>query len=140
MKWFLPRKLADLLRIYFLLIVSRNHSNRVKYCSNIRILTDYTGCCPLHNVYFYVMQINRWRNFKDKGHLFYIKPLDDCTKIHRISFLRIFFVYFDKTVLLYRRCLMSKFPEILILLCRKIFFLYTTFHETFSNSCSFALI
>ena len=36
---------------------------------------------------------------------------------------------------------MLKFPEILILLCRKIFSVfYPIFHETFSNSCGFALI
>ena len=40
MEWFLLRRFINLLRIYFLLIVSRNHSNRVKYCSDIRILTN----------------------------------------------------------------------------------------------------
>ena len=35
---------------------------------------------------------------------------------------------------------MLKFPEILILLCRKTFSVfYPIFHETFSNSCSFNL-
>ena len=64
------------------------------------------------------------------------------TKICRISLLRTFFISLDKSVLLHRRCcLMSKFPEILILLCRKIFSVfYPIFHETFSNSCGFALI
>ena len=42
--------------------------------------------------------------------------------------------------MLHRRCLMLKFPEILILLCRKTFSVfYPIFHETFSNSCSFNL-
>ena len=47
----------------------------------------------------------------------------------------------DKSVLLHRRCWMSKFPEILILLCRKIFSVFCPiFHKTFSNSCGFAFI
>ena len=46
-------------------------------CSDIRVLTDYTGSFPLLNVYSKDIQINRWRNFDDKGHLFYIAPLDD---------------------------------------------------------------
>ena len=60
MEWFLLRRLVDLVRIYFLLIFSRNHSNRV----NIILLSGfrqiYGGCYPLHNVYFNDMQINRW--------------------------------------------------------------------------------
>ena len=63
-------------------------------------------------------------------------------EICRISFLRtFFFVSLDKSVLLHHRCLMSKFPEILILLCKKIFSVfYPILHETFSNSCGFALM
>ena len=63
------------------------------------------------------------------------------TKFRRISLLRTFFVSLDKSALLHRRCLMSKFPEILIRLCRKIFSVFCPiFHETFSNSSGFALI
>ena len=91
-----------------------------KYCSDIRISTDYAGCYPPHNVYFSDMQINRWRNFKDKRHLFTL-DLPMTTKIRRISPLIYLFISLDKSVLLNGRCcLMSKFPEILILLCRKI--------------------
>ena len=42
-------------------------------------------------------------------------------EIHRVSLLGIFFfISLDKTVLLHHRCLISKFSEILILVCRKI--------------------
>ena len=62
------------------------------------------------------------------------------TEIHRISLLRTFFVSLDKSVLLHCRCLMLKFAEILILFCRKIFFVFfLILQETFSNSCDFAL-
>ena len=63
------------------------------------------------------------------------------TEIHRISLLRTFFVSLDKSVLLHCRCLMLKFAEILILFCRKIFFVFfLILQETFSNSCDFVLI
>ena len=43
--------------------------------------------------------------------------------------------------MLHCRCLMSKFPEILILVCRKIFSdFYPILHETFSNSSGFPLM
>ena len=89
MEWFLPQRFVDLVRIHSLLIVSRNHSNRV--ISGFRQI--YAGCYPLHNVYFNDMQINRWRNFKDKGHLFTLN-LAMTTKIRRISLLRTFFYFF----------------------------------------------
>ena len=92
------------------------------------------------NAYFNDRQINRWQNFEDKGHIFYIKPPDDCYW-NFVEYLLYFFVSLDKSVLLHRRCLMSKFPEILILLCRKIIFVfYPILHLTFSNSCGFALV
>ena len=58
------------------------------------------------------------------------------TEIRRISLLRTcFFVSLDKSILLHRRCLMSKFPEILVLLCRKIFSaFYPILQEMFENS------
>ena len=93
--------------------------------------------------FFNDMQTTKWWNVKDKGHLFTLNFPMTATKIHRIYLLRTFFfiISLDKSVLLHRRCLMSKFPEILILLCRKIFSVfYPIFHETFSNSCGFALI
>ena len=122
MEWFLLRRFVDLVRIYFLLIVSRNHSNRVNIALISGFWQIYAGCCPLHNVYFNDMQINRWWNFKDKGNLFTLN-LPMTTKIRRISLLRtFFFISLDKSVLLHHRCcLMSKFQEILILLCKKIF-------------------
>ena len=100
----------------------------------------YAGCCPLPNVYFNDMQTNKWRSFTDKGHLFYIKSrmLESAlnlgvsaTEIRRVSLLRIFFVSLDKSVLLHCRCLMSKFPEILILVCRKIFCFLSDFTRNF---------
>ena len=52
-----------------------------------------------------------------------------------------FFVSLDKSVLLHRKCLMSKFSEILILVCRKTFSpFYQMFHETFSKSSGFPLM
>ena len=48
------------------------------------------------------------------------------TKIRGISLLRTFFSL-DKSVLLHRKCLMSKFRETLILLCRKIFSVFIRF-------------
>ena len=116
MKWFLLRRFVYLVRIYFLLIVTRNHSNRVNIVLISRFRQIYAGFCPLHNVYFNDMQINRWQNFKDKGHLFTLNLLMT-TKIRRISLLKIFFLFVWINVLLHHRyCLMSKFPEILILL------------------------
>ena len=88
MEWFLLRRFVDLVRIYFLLIGGRNHSNRV----NIVLISVFPqiceGCCPLHNVYFNEMQINRWWNFKDKGHPFTLNLPMTTTKICRISRLR----------------------------------------------------
>ena len=39
------------------------------------------------------MQISRWQNFKDKGHLFTLNLRTPATKIHRISCLRTFFLF-----------------------------------------------
>ena len=63
------------------------------------------------------------------------------SEIHTISFLRIFFVSLDKSVLLHCRCLMWKFTEMLILVCRKVFSAFQPIlHESFSNSYAFALL
>ena len=61
---------------------------------------------------------------------------------HRVSFLRSFvFASLDISVLLRCRCLMSKFSEISLLLCRKIFSaFYLILHEAFSNSYGFPLM
>ena len=93
MEWFLLQRFVDLVRIYFLLIVSRNHSNRVNIVLISGFRQIYAGCCPLHNVYFNDMQINRWQNFKDKRHLFTLNLRITTTKIHRISLLRTFFLF-----------------------------------------------
>ena len=106
MEWFLLQRFVDLVRIYFLLIVSRNHSNRVNIILISGYQQIYTGCYPLHNFYFNYMQINSWQNFKDKGYLFTLN-LPMTTIIHRISLLRAFFFPVDKSVLLHCRfCLM----------------------------------
>ena len=77
------------------------------------------------------MHIIRWRNFYRQI----------ASEIRRVSFLRIFFVSLDKSALLHHRCLMSKFTEMLMLVCRKIFSaFYPTLHESFSNSYGFALL
>ena len=73
------------------------------------------------------MQLNRWR-------IFFLKFV-------QYLFLESVFVSSDKPVLLHRKCLMSKFSEMLILVCRKIFSaFYLILHETFSNSYGFPLM
>ena len=137
MEWFLLQRFVELVRIYFLLIVSRNHSNRVNIALISGFRQIYAACCPRYD-----MQINRWRNFKDKGHLFTLNLPMTTTKIRRISLLRTFFLFLGiNLILLHRRCcLMLKLPKILILLCGKIFSVfYPNFHETFPNSCGFAI-
>ena len=63
------------------------------------------------------------------------------SEIRTLFFLRICFYFLDKSVLLHLRCLMSKFSEMLILVCRKIFSaFYPILHETFSNSYGFPLM
>ena len=70
------------------------------------------------------MQLNRWQNF--------------FLKFIQYLFLESVFVSLDKSVLLHHRCLMLKFSEMLILVCRKIFSaFYPILHETISNSYSF---
>ena len=93
MEWFLLRRFVDLINIYFLLIVSRNHSNRVNIVLISGFRQIYAGCYPLHNVYFNDMQINRWWNFKDKGHPFTLNLGMTATKICRISLLGTFFLF-----------------------------------------------
>ena len=62
-------------------------------------------------------------------------------KFVQYLFLESVFVSLDKSVLLHRRCLMSKFSELLILVCRKIFSTFNPIlHETFSNSYGFPLM
>ena len=53
------------------------------------------------------------------------------SEIRRVSFFRTFFVSLDKSILLHRRCLMSKFSGILVLACRKIFTAFS--NEPFSK-------
>ena len=56
-------------------------------------------------------------------------------------FLESFFVSLDKSALFHHRCLMSKFTEMFMLACRKIFSaFYPALHESFSNSHGFALL
>ena len=62
-------------------------------------------------------------------------------KFLQYLFLESFFVSLDKSDLLHYRRLMSKFTEMLMLVCRKIFSaFYPTLHESFSNSYGFALL
>ena len=73
------------------------------------------------------MQLNRWQNF--------------FLKFVQYLFLESVFVSLDKSVLLHRRCLMLKFSEMLILVCRKIFStFFPILHETFPNSYGFPLM
>ena len=62
-------------------------------------------------------------------------------KFIQYLFLESFFVSLDKSALLHQRCLMSKFTEMLMLVCRKIFSaFYLTLNESFSNSYGFAFL
>ena len=138
MEWFLLRRFVDLVRIYFLLVVSRNHFNRVKYCSDVRILTDLRSCCPLHNVYFNDIEINRWR--KDKGHLFTSNLHMSATKIRRISLLRTFFCFLEYICFAPSQMFNVEISWNFDAVVLKIFSgFYPIFHETFSNSCGCAL-
>ena len=60
---FLLKRVADLVRVCFLHVISRNHSNTFLLInvqsSNIRILTVWTGFCSLLNAYFNDVQIDR---------------------------------------------------------------------------------
>ena len=109
--------------------------------SDTRIWQIYADCCPLYNVYFHDMQINRCI-LKKKTPFLHQTSGWLLLNFVEYLFLEHFFVSLDKSVFFaHCKCLMSKFPQILILLCRKIFSVfYPIFHETFSNSCGFALI
>ena len=86
------------------------------------------------------MQLSRWQKYLRTLFLQNISrrmPL----KFVQYLFLESFFVSLDKSVLLHHRCLMSKFSEILTLVCRKIFAaLHLILHETFPNSYGFPLM
>ena len=120
-----------MVRVYSLLIISRNHSNTF-------VLLDLQK--KLLGVYFNDVQINRW-------HMNLRSPFLQNTsrrlllKFAEYLLLESFFVSLDKSVLHHRRCLMSKFTEMLILVCRKIFSaFYPILHESFSNSYGFTLL
>ena len=73
------------------------------------------------------MQLSRWR-------IFFLKFV-------QYLFFESVLVSLDKSVLLHRRCLMSKFSEMLVLVCRKIFSaFYRILHETLSNGYDFPLM
>ena len=126
MKWFLLRRFVDLLRIYFLLVISRNHSNRVKYYSKGYLFwyQDFGRFAQVVVHYLTsILMICKWTDgkiLKIKDTFFTLNLWMTATRNPRVSLLRIFFVSLDKSVLFHRRCLMSKFREILILVCRKI--------------------
>ena len=99
MEWLLPR-FIDLVRIYFLLIISRNHSNTVKHYikgylfwyQNFGRFTQVVAYYLI--VYFNDMQINRWQNFKDNHTFFKLGWL--LLKCVEYLFLESFFVSLDK--------------------------------------------
>ena len=76
--------------------------------------------------------------FKDKFSAEYLPTT--ASEIRIVFSLRIFFCFLDKSVLLHRRCLMSKFFDLLMLVYRKIFCAFNpVMHETFSKSYGFPL-
>ena len=64
---------VDLPRIYFYWLLVETIPTGRAICSDIRILTDVHCLMSV----LMICKINRWENFKDKGHIFYIKPWDD---------------------------------------------------------------
>ena len=108
------------------------------------------------------MQLNSWRNFWGIPQLSaiiaddntIIGPTEIAEKLNNFftsftNYLSLtaseictvsFFVSLDKFVLLHRRCLMSNFSEILILVCRLLSAFYLIWHETFSNCYGFPLM
>ena len=86
--WFLLRRFVDLVKIYSLLIISRNYSStfllldlqknrsKVKYCSKGHLLwyQDFDRFRQVA-VYFNDWQINRWQNLRVP---FYRTTPDDC--------------------------------------------------------------
>ena len=86
--WFLLRRFVDLVKIYSLLIISRNYSStfllldlqknrsKVKYCSKGHLLwyQDFDRFRQVA-VYFNDWQINRWQNLRVP---FYRATPDDC--------------------------------------------------------------
>ena len=127
MEWFLLQRFVDLIRIYFLLIISRNHSNRVKCHSNRYVFWYQHFDRFTQVVVHYLISIlmicksTGGEILKIKDTFFTLNLGRTVTEIRKISFLRTFsFVSLDQSVLLHRIFLMSKFSEILILLWRKI--------------------
>ena len=130
MGWFLLRRFVDPVRVYFLLIFSRNHSNTFllhdlqrNYFMSILMMCKETGGESFNDTFF-------------KENL----PTT-ASEIHTASFLRIFLISLDKSVLLHCRCLMSKFTEMLVLVHQNIFSAFQPIlYESFSNSYGFALL
>ena len=116
----------------------------------------FTNICRNHSNTFLLPDLQKNRSivkYCSKGYLFWYHDFDrfrqvavDYFKmsIPLLKFIQYIFLEsfdsLDKSVLLHRRYLMSKFSEILILVCRKIFSaFYPILHETFSNSYGFPL-
>ena len=126
---FLLRRFVDLVRVYYLLIISRNHSNMF-------LLLD------LQKNYLRSYANKQVAKFLRTPFLVFTEHLPPtASEICTVSFLRIFFISLGKSALLHQRCLMSKFSEMLMLLCRKTFSaFYLILHESFSNSYGFTLL
>ena len=108
MGWFLLRRFLDLVRVYSLQIISRNHSNTF-------LLLDLQNTCRQLSLKF--VQCFSWNLFL----FLWINLLYSITDgVH---------------------CLMSKFTEMLMLVCKKknVCFL-SDLHESFSNSYGFAYL
>ena len=140
--------------VYSLLVISRNHSNTYLLI-DLQKAKLFQGKILKKGLFYLIsgfhrfwqvfvhsnIQISRSQNFW--GHLFYKTPFGwPPLKLVEYLFLKaLFFVSLDKSILLCCRCLISKFSEIMLLVCRKIFStFYLILHETFSNSCGFPLM
>ena len=148
MEWFLLQRFVDLPRIYFLLIISRNHSNRVRYHSKSYLFWYQDFDRFMQVVVHYLMSIlmickyTGGKILQIKDTFFTLNLWMTATEICRISLLRTFFLFFGINLFCsITNVLCWNFLKFLILLCRKIFSVfYPILHKTFSNSSGFALI
>ena len=98
-EWFLLRRFVDLFRTYFLPMISRNHSNTVKYCNK-----DYLFWCQDFDTFTQVvvhylmsiLMICQWAGgkiLKIKNTFFTVHLRMTATGISRVYLVRIFSLF-----------------------------------------------
>ena len=109
MGWLLLRRFVDLVGVYSLLLIVRNHSNTFLLINLLKrklvqskivkkglLFSDtrvLIGCCPLRDVYFNIVQIKRWQIFKDTFSTEHLRTT--ASEARRVFFLRSFFCFFE---------------------------------------------